>query len=90
MSDPPCLIEHELYVENAVWILHTLSIWECSSSERLRPCGRGGGGGGTLIFLYIRRLGPFFGLKIFNFNIFGGFSEIFGGYEEYFWGACHS
>ena len=35
----------------------------------------GGGGGGTLIFLYIRRLGPFFGLKILNFNIFGGFSE---------------
>ena len=33
--------------------------------------------GGTLIFLYIRRLGPFFGLKILNFNIFlgGGGSE---------------
>ena len=35
----------------------------------------GGAGEGTLIFSYIRRLGPFFGLKILNFNIiffFGG------------------
>ena len=32
--------------------------------------------GGTLIFSYIRRLGSlFFGFKILNFNIFGGFSE---------------
>ena len=53
LSDPPCLIEHELYVENAVWILYTLSTQKCSSSERLRPRG---GGGGTLIFSYIRRL----------------------------------
>ena len=40
--DLPCLIEHELYVENAVLIIHTLSTRECSSNERLRP--RGGGG----------------------------------------------
>ena len=39
-------------------------------------------GGGTLIFSYIRRLGPFFGLKILNFNIFGGFQK-----NEYFWGV---
>ena len=63
LSDPPCLIEHELYVENSVLILHTLSTWGCSSYERLRPRGRGGGGGGTLIFSYIRRLGPFLGSK---------------------------
>ena len=31
-----------------------------------------GGGGGTLIFLYIHRLGSFFWFKILNFNIFGG------------------
>ena len=37
--------------------------------------------GGTLIFSYIRRLGPFFGFKILNFNIFGGFQK-----NEYFWG----
>ena len=42
LSDLPCLIEHELYVENAVLIIHTLSTRECSSNERLRP--RGGGG----------------------------------------------
>ena len=59
------------------------------------------GGGGTLIFSYIRRLGPFLGLKILNFNIFllsfflggGGFRKmnIFWGYEEYiFLGACNS
>ena len=47
----------------------------------------GGAGGGTLIFSYIRRLGPFFGLKILNFNIFfwgegGGFQK-----NEYFLGV---
>ena len=44
------------------------------------------GGGGTLIFLHIRRLGLFFGFKILNFNIFWGFSEkmnIFLGYEDF-------
>ena len=35
-----------------------------------------GWGGGTLIFLYIRRLGSFFfGFKILNFNIFWGFQN---------------
>ena len=40
-----------------------------------------GGGGGTEIFIYIRRLGPFRGFKILNINIFGGFRNIiiFGG-----------
>ena len=51
LPDPPCLIEHELYVENAVWILHTLSTRECSSNERLRPSG-GGGGGHSDIFTH--------------------------------------
>ena len=46
----------------------------------------GGGGGGTLIFSYIRRLGSFFGFKILNFNIFWVFRKmiIFSGYED-FW-----
>ena len=37
--------------------------------------------GGTLKFLYILRLGLFFGFKILNFNIFWGFQKknIFGG-----------
>ena len=40
------------------------------------------GGGDTLIFSYIRRLGFFCGgFKILNFNIFGGFQK-----NEYFWG----
>ena len=30
---------------------------------------------GTLILPYIRRLGPFLGVQIFNFNIFGVFQE---------------
>ena len=34
---PPCLIEQELYVENADWILRTLSTRKCSSNDRLRP-----------------------------------------------------
>ena len=41
----------------------------------------GGGGGGTLIFSYIRRLGPFFWVKFLNFNIFGGFQKN----EYFFW-----
>ena len=50
-----------------------------------------GGGGGTLIFSYIRRLGSFFGVKILNSNIFGGFqkNKYFLGYEDFvdiFWG----
>ena len=38
--------------------------------------------GGTLIFSYIRRLGPFLGVQNFKFNIFAGFQKkmiIFGG-----------
>ena len=74
LSDPSCLIEHELYVENAVWILHTLSTRECSSNERLRPRGRGGGV--LLIFSYIRgRLGPFNWAQNFEFQYFVWFSE---------------
>ena len=30
------------------------------------------GGGGTLIFSYKRRLGPFWGVQILNFDIWGG------------------
>ena len=42
--------------------------------------------GGTLIFSYIRRLGPFFGVKFLNFNNFLGFqkNEYLFGYEH-FW-----
>ena len=35
----------------------------------------GGGGGGTLIFSYIRRLGKFLGFKILDFNFLGGFQK---------------
>ena len=52
-----------------------------------------GGGGGTLIFSRIRRLGLFFGLKILNLNIFFIFqkNEYFLGYYMkilwiFFWG----
>ena len=34
------------------------------------------GGGGTLIFSHIRRLGLFLGFKILNFNIFGVFRKM--------------
>ena len=48
--------------------------------------------GGTLTFLYIRRLGLFFGFNILNFNIFWGFqkNKYFLGYEDFvdmFWGV---
>ena len=44
------------------------------------------GGGGILIFSYIRRLGSFLGFKFLNFNIFGGFqkNKYFLGYDD-FW-----
>ena len=38
--------------------------------------------GGTPIFSHIRRLGPFFGFKILNFNIFLGFQK-----NDYFLGV---
>ena len=42
-------------------------------------------GRGTLMFSYIRRLGPFWGFKILNFNIFGDFQENLYvlGYEDF-------
>ena len=54
------------------------------------PVPGGEEGGGTLIFSYILRIGPFIGLKILNFNIFlggGGFRKmnIFGGMKNIFW-----
>ena len=50
---------------------------------------------GTLIFSYIRRLGPFFGGQIFEFQYFLGFSEneYFLGYERFmdiFWGSSQN
>ena len=41
----------------------------------------GGGGGGTMIFSYIRRFGPFLGLKFLIFNIFEFSKKII-----FFWG----
>ena len=48
---------------------------------RMCVWGEGIGGGGAEIFIYIRRLGPFRGFKILNFNILGGFQKY-----HYFWG----
>ena len=43
----------------------------------LLPQGEGAGGGGTLIFSYIRRLGSsYLGFKVLNFNIFWAFRKI--------------
>ena len=54
-----------------------------------------GGGGGTLIFSYIRRLGSLFGFKILNFNILLGFqkNKYFFRYEDFvdiFWGSSQN
>ena len=40
----------------------------------MHPVG-GGGGGCALIFLYIRRLGPFFGVQNFDFQYIFGFCK---------------
>ena len=51
-------------------------------------------GGGTLIFSYICRLGPFFGVQNLNFNILGVFRKmnIVGVYGncEYIWGSLQN
>ena len=76
LSDPPCLIEHELYVENAVWILHTLSTQEYSSNEHSVQ------GEGVLRYFHTYvGLGHFWA-QILNFNILFGFQK-----NEYFLGV---
>ena len=86
LSDPPCLTEYEIYVENAVWILHTLSTRECSSNERLRPRGEG-------VLWYFHTyvgLGHFWGAQNFEIQYFFWFSEkwiFLGGMKNIFWGA---
>ena len=54
---------------------------------------RVGGGESTMIFSYIRRLGPFFGFKILNFNIFLCFqnNDYFRGHDDSvdFYGVHH-
>ena len=63
-------------------LVFKLGKFSCSWEE-VQPVGTpGGGGGGALIFSYICRLGPFFGVKILNFNIFGGFQK-----NKYFFGC---
>ena len=47
-----------------------------ASDSDLASKARGvGGGGGTLIFSHIRRLGPFFWVQNSEFQYFFGFSE---------------
>ena len=53
--------------------LSSVSFLLCGSSSRCH--GPKGGVGGTLMFSYIRRLRPFLGFKILNFNILGFFAE---------------
>ena len=50
--------------------MFTLSsqIWICIMTSG----GGGGRGGGTLIFSYIRRFGPFLGVRNFEFQFLGG------------------
>ena len=49
-----------------------------SAFHTLMPqeCVGGGGGGGAEIFIYIRRLGPFLGVRNLEFQYFWGVSEI--------------
>ena len=49
---------------------HSTMYHRVSTIKRKPP-----GGGGTLTFSYIRRLGPFFGVQNFEFRYFLGFSE---------------
>ena len=57
------------------------SVSRTEIEETLVVFNEGGVGGGTLIFSYIHRLGSFFGFKILNLTIFGGFQK------KYFFGG---
>ena len=61
------------------------SLPSSSTTKMLSELGHSPGGGGTLIFSYIRRLGPFLGFKILNFDIFWVFqkNKCFFGYENF-------
>ena len=53
------------------------------------------GGGGALIFSYIRRLGSLFGFKILNFNILLGFQKNkknfrYEDFVDIFWGSSQN
>ena len=55
----------------------------------------GGGGGGTLIFSHIHRLGLFLGVQNSEFQYYLGFekNEFFGWYEDFvdiFWGSSQN
>ena len=69
------------FSENLKWKTHINNTSEKANStigflrRNLRHCPMPKGGGGTLIFSYIRRLGPFFGVQNFEFLYFFGFSE---------------
>ena len=52
LSDPPCLIEHELNVENAVWI-RTYSIRIPHENVHLMSVSVPGGGGGGYSDIFI-------------------------------------
>ena len=74
-----------------VWETLNFHAWVQGSSS-LSRFPRGGGGGGTLIFSHIRRLGPLFGVQNSEFQYFFGFSEkwiFLGGMKIlwiFFWG----
>ena len=59
-----------LFLANLILLL---KVNHCLIEIGFGPACTPGGGGGTLIFSYIRRLGVIFlGFKILNFNIWGG------------------
>ena len=59
---------------NVVFPNHTHSLFKQDNVKNVL-ISPGAGAGGTLIFLYIRRLGSFFWVQIFNFNVFWGFQK---------------
>ena len=75
MSCFRCNFKQKMVAAELLWVLDDPSI--CFVTQ-----GTGGrGGGGTLIFSYISRLGSFFWFKILNFNILGVFRKM-----NIFWG----
>ena len=82
-SRRPLLILQGVVVVRSYAMILLLADYFCFNSYCVWGVPRGEGG--TLIFSFIRRLGPFFVFKILNFNIFEGFhkNEYFLWYEDF-------
>ena len=82
-----CIIENQIlvfFLSGRLSKFYRVFVCLCSNVSSIWcPQGVCGGGGGVYSDIFThRRLGPFFGAKILNFNIFGSFQQK----KNTFWG----